>query len=107
MPPFLSWFVAPFGADFVLRALLGGALVAVICAVVGTWVIIRGMAFLGEAIGHGIAGSPATVRDYIARVKEETGVNYVLCQMTFGDMKFGDAEHSIRLFGREVMPQFK
>lgn len=29
-------------------------LVAVICGVVGTWVVIRGMAFLGEAIGHGM-----------------------------------------------------
>ncbi|WP_203135746.1 zinc ABC transporter permease AztB [Microbacterium sp. JZ31] len=54
MPSFLPWITAPFGADFVLRALLGGALVAVICGVVGTWVIIRGMAFLGEAIGHGM-----------------------------------------------------
>jgi alkanesulfonate monooxygenase SsuD/methylene tetrahydromethanopterin reductase-like flavin-dependent oxidoreductase (luciferase family) len=59
-----------------------------------------------EAIGHGVAGSPATVRDYVARLKEETGVNYVLCQMVFGDMTFADASHSIRLFGREVMPGF-
>jgi alkanesulfonate monooxygenase SsuD/methylene tetrahydromethanopterin reductase-like flavin-dependent oxidoreductase (luciferase family) len=59
-----------------------------------------------EAIGHGIAGSPATVRDYLARLKEETGVNYVLCQMVFGDMTFVDASHSISLFGREVMPKF-
>jgi len=59
-----------------------------------------------EAIGHGVAGSPATVRDYVARLRNETGVNYVLCQMVFGDMKFADAEHSIRLFGRDVMPGF-
>ncbi|MBY6060128.1 zinc ABC transporter permease AztB [Microbacterium esteraromaticum] len=39
---------------FLVRALIGGALVAVICGVVGTWVVIRGMAFLGEAIGHGM-----------------------------------------------------
>nr|WP_269328877.1 zinc ABC transporter permease AztB [Kineosporia babensis] len=44
----------PFSVGFVLRAFLGGALVAVICGVVGTWVVIRGMAFLGEAIGHGM-----------------------------------------------------
>ena len=44
----------PFAADFVLRALVGGALVAVVCGVVGTWVVIRGMAFLGEALGHGM-----------------------------------------------------
>lgn len=44
----------PFATEFVLRALLGGALAAVICGIVGTWVVIRGMAFLGEAIGHGM-----------------------------------------------------
>jgi zinc/manganese transport system permease protein len=37
-----------------VNSLLGGALVATICGVVGTWVVIRGMAFLGEAIGHGM-----------------------------------------------------
>ncbi|GGF47159.1 ABC transporter permease [Microbacterium sorbitolivorans] len=37
-----------------VRALLGGLLIAAICAVVGTWVVVRGMAFLGEAIGHGM-----------------------------------------------------
>jgi len=60
-----------------------------------------------EAIGHGVAGSPATVRDYLARLEKETGVNYVICQMVFGDMKFADASHSISLFAREVMPEFR
>jgi alkanesulfonate monooxygenase SsuD/methylene tetrahydromethanopterin reductase-like flavin-dependent oxidoreductase (luciferase family) len=58
------------------------------------------------AIGHGIAGSPSTVRDYIARLQADTGVNTVLCQMVFGDMNFSDATHSIELFGREVIPAF-
>ena len=60
-----------------------------------------------EAIGHGIAGSPATVRDYLARLEREAGVNYVLCQMVFGDMTFADASHSIDLFAKEVMPAFR
>ena len=59
-----------------------------------------------EKIGHGIAGSPATVRDYIARLKDETGVNCVLCQMVFGDTSFDDAARSFRLFGSEVIPAF-
>lgn len=59
------------------------------------------------AIGHGVAGSPASVRDYLARLQQETGVNYVLCQMAFGDMNFADAAHSIELFAREVMPAFR
>lgn len=49
--PFL---LEPFSADFMLRALIGGSLCAAICAVVGTWVVIRGMAFLGEAMAHGM-----------------------------------------------------
>jgi alkanesulfonate monooxygenase SsuD/methylene tetrahydromethanopterin reductase-like flavin-dependent oxidoreductase (luciferase family) len=57
-----------------------------------------------QRIGHGIAGAPSTVRDYLARLQRDTGVNYVLCQMAFGDMKFSDASHSIQLFAREVMP---
>ena len=59
-----------------------------------------------QQIGHGIAGAPSTVRDYIARLQEETGVNTVLCQMVFGDMSFSDVSHSIELFGNEVIPAF-
>jgi alkanesulfonate monooxygenase SsuD/methylene tetrahydromethanopterin reductase-like flavin-dependent oxidoreductase (luciferase family) len=59
-----------------------------------------------ERIGHGIAGSPATVRDYLVRLQEVTGVNSVLCQMVFGDMRFDDAARSIGLFGREIIPAF-
>jgi len=59
-----------------------------------------------ERIGHGIAGSPATVREYLVRLREETAVNTVLCQMVFGDMRFDDAARSIDLFGREIIPAF-
>ncbi|MGO1410158.1 MAG: zinc ABC transporter permease AztB [Microbacterium sp.] len=44
----------PFASEFMVRALVGGALVAAVCAIVGTWVVVRGMAFLGEAISHGM-----------------------------------------------------
>jgi zinc/manganese transport system permease protein len=50
----VTWLLDPFSADFMLRALGGGLLVASVCAVVGTWVVIRGMAFLGEAMAHGM-----------------------------------------------------
>lgn len=52
--PNVSFLLDPFSAGFVVRAATGGVLVAVICGVVGTWVVIRGMAFFGEAIGHGM-----------------------------------------------------
>jgi len=50
----MSWLLSPFTAEFMLRALASGVLIAGICAVVGTWVVVRGMAFLGEAISHGM-----------------------------------------------------
>lgn len=50
----MSLLFDPFTVVFVQRALLTGALVAVICGVVGTWVVLRGMAFLGEAMAHGM-----------------------------------------------------
>lgn len=50
----VTWLIDPLTTTFLLRALLGGALVAVMCGVVGTWVVLRGMAFLGEAMAHGM-----------------------------------------------------
>ncbi|MFI6578157.1 zinc ABC transporter permease AztB [Nocardiopsis sp. NPDC050513] len=44
----------PFGVVFVQRALWGGILVSLICAIAGTWVVLRGMAFLGDAMSHGM-----------------------------------------------------
>jgi alkanesulfonate monooxygenase SsuD/methylene tetrahydromethanopterin reductase-like flavin-dependent oxidoreductase (luciferase family) len=59
-----------------------------------------------EALGHGVAGSPSTVRDYVARLQTDSGVNYVLGQMMFGNLSFEQASQSISLFAREVMPAF-
>ncbi|WP_426763867.1 zinc ABC transporter permease AztB [Pseudarthrobacter sp. 1G09] len=50
----MEWILEPLGASFVQRAVLAGSLVAVVCAVVGSWVVVRGMAFLGDAMSHGL-----------------------------------------------------
>lgn len=50
----MSSLVEPFTASFVVRALIGGVLLAAACALVGVWVIARGMTFLGEAMSHGM-----------------------------------------------------
>ena len=39
---------------FMLRALLAGVLVSISCAVVGTFVVLRGLAFIGDALAHGV-----------------------------------------------------
>jgi zinc/manganese transport system permease protein len=50
----MDWLTAPFDVTFVQRALWGGILVSAICALAGTWVVLRGMAFLGDAMSHGL-----------------------------------------------------
>ena len=50
----MPWIFDALSTAFFVRAMLGGTIVAAICGIVGTWVVIRGMAFLGEAIGHGM-----------------------------------------------------
>ena len=50
----MEWLTEPFELAFQQRAMLGGALAAVAGSVVGTWVVIRGMTFLGDALIHGV-----------------------------------------------------
>ncbi|MFC4127045.1 zinc ABC transporter permease AztB [Nocardia rhizosphaerae] len=50
----MDWLVTPFEVAFVQRALWGGLLVSCVCALAGTWVVVRGMAFLGDAMAHGM-----------------------------------------------------
>ena len=50
----VDWLIEPFELAFQQRALIGGALAAVALAMVGTWVVIRGMSFLGDALVHGV-----------------------------------------------------
>lgn len=44
----------PLHAVFMQRAMLAVILVGAVCAVVGTYVVLRGMAFLGNALSHAI-----------------------------------------------------
>ena len=50
-----SWWVEPFtGNAFMLRALTAGLLTVVATSVVGTWLVLRGMTYLGDALAHGV-----------------------------------------------------
>jgi alkanesulfonate monooxygenase SsuD/methylene tetrahydromethanopterin reductase-like flavin-dependent oxidoreductase (luciferase family) len=58
------------------------------------------------ALDNGIAGSPATVRDFIAAEIEATGASYILSWFAFGDMTLDESLRSLTLFADEVMPAF-
>jgi ABC-type Mn2+/Zn2+ transport system permease subunit len=44
----------PFQYAFMVRGMLAAVLVGMVCAVVGTFVVLRGMAFFGDALAHTI-----------------------------------------------------
>ncbi|MEW1843601.1 zinc ABC transporter permease AztB [Nonomuraea angiospora] len=50
----MDWLFDPFQVSFVRQALWAGILVSLLCALAGTWVVLRGLAFLGDAMSHGM-----------------------------------------------------
>ncbi len=50
----MDWLTEPFELALQQRALIAGVLAAVALSLVGTWVVIRGMTFLGDALVHGV-----------------------------------------------------
>ena len=50
----MDWWLAPFELGFQQRALVGGILAALMASTVGTWLILRGMSFFGDAFVHGV-----------------------------------------------------
>ena len=52
-----EYLLAPLTETYFQKALIGGSVVACVCGVVGCLVILRHMAFLGDALSHAmIAG---------------------------------------------------
>jgi manganese/iron transport system permease protein len=50
----MNWFLQPLQYAFMMRGLLASVMVGILCAVMGTYVVLRGMAFLGDAMAHAI-----------------------------------------------------
>ena len=90
----MDWLTIPFELAFQQRALLGGSLAAVALALVGTWVVIRGMTFLGDALVHGVIpgialalllGFNVLIGAALAAVVMILGINLVHRQTTFSE----------------------
>ncbi|MBT8203461.1 MAG: metal ABC transporter permease [Acidimicrobiia bacterium] len=90
----MEWLIEPFELAFQQRALVGGSLAAVTLALVGTWVVIRGMTFLGDALVHGVIPgiALAVLLDFnlllgaaLAALVMLLGINLVHRQTTFSE----------------------
>ncbi len=62
----LTWLIEPLQYAFFLRALLVGALLGVTCGALGCFVVLRGMAFIGDAMAHSVL--PGVVIAYLLGV---------------------------------------
>jgi manganese/iron transport system permease protein len=56
----------PLALGFFVRALIASMMVGVVCAVVGTYVVLRGVAFIGDAIAH--AAFPGVVAAFMLSI---------------------------------------
>jgi len=50
----VNWLFQPLQYAFMIRGMLASVMVGILCAVMGTYVVLRGMAFLGDAMAHAI-----------------------------------------------------
>lgn len=50
----IEWLVEPFEPVFMQRALVAGILAVITTSVIGTWVVLRGLSFMGDALAHGV-----------------------------------------------------
>jgi ABC-type Mn2+/Zn2+ transport system permease subunit len=79
--------ITPFTDNrFLFHALIAGVLVAMVCGIAGTFVVLRGMAFVGDALAHGVLpgiatalllGVPGVVGAAVGSVVMMGGVNLI------------------------------
>lgn len=82
-----QWWIDPFVSNVFMRnALFAGLLAVLATSVVGTWVVLRGMSFLGDALAHGvlpgiaiafIIGVDTTIGALVAAVVMVGGINVI------------------------------
>jgi alkanesulfonate monooxygenase SsuD/methylene tetrahydromethanopterin reductase-like flavin-dependent oxidoreductase (luciferase family) len=61
--------------------------------------------YAGDSAQRLIAGTPGRVLEQLQEVIRVTGMNYLLCIFSFGDIAPQQALRSLDLFSREVMPK--
>jgi manganese/iron transport system permease protein len=50
----IGWLLTPLAYGFMQRGMLAGVIVGVLCAVIGCFVVLRSMAFIGDAMAHAV-----------------------------------------------------
>lgn len=71
MGNFIDFFIQPLSYAFMTRGLIAAIVVGIVCAVVGTYIVLRGMAFFGDALAH--ASLPGIALGYLVSGGAERG----------------------------------
>jgi len=50
----MNWLFEPLQYTFIVRGLLASLIVGLVCPIIGTYIVLRGMSFLGDALAHAI-----------------------------------------------------
>ncbi|MCS7259593.1 MAG: metal ABC transporter permease [Anaerolineae bacterium] len=66
-----DWLVTPLAYGFMQRGLIASVLVGALCAVVGCYIVLRSMAFLGDALAHSIL--PGVAVAYLLQINLTIG----------------------------------
>ena len=61
----LDAILGPLAFPFFVRALIASAIVGLVCAVVGSYMVLRGLAFMGDALSH--SAFPGVVAAYLLK----------------------------------------
>jgi manganese/iron transport system permease protein len=48
----VDWLLVPLQQDFMVRALIASTLIGLVCSVVGVYVVLRNLSFIGDGIAH-------------------------------------------------------
>ena len=68
----IDFLVEPWEFAFMQRALLAASFAALVCSVVGVFVVLRGMAFMGDAVAHSsLAGMSVACLVYTSDAADE------------------------------------
>ncbi len=82
----MDWITEPFALAFMQRSLVASIMVGVVCSVIGCYVVLRSMAFLGDALAHAVlpgvavaylAGANLLAGALVAGLLVAVGISYI------------------------------
>lgn len=80
----MNFLLEPLAYQFMQRGLAASIIVGVLCAVMGTYVVLRGMAFLGDAMAHAILPGVAIAYIFQGNLLIGAGVAAVIVALSIG-----------------------